>query len=222
MAGAEHRLELGSVVLTYPSMSANPSAFTDLNAWRGGSFELYVATQSSAQLGSLVSAIWSYPDLQGCYRRHDIEPESQPRIEPSVAEMSGHLYGLASLSNGKVVPCGTFVIDYEGEDGSSPAHSVSFAIAMGALATAYPVGAYPFGSMSEVASWKREVEAFFVSVATHAYGIAPFPSALVGFEVTPIRLTGSAGSGVPVPAEREHGMLVATATGLLWHPATYP
>lgn len=203
-------------------MSANQAAFTNPDAWKGGSFELYVETQNSEQLRTLVAAIWSYPELRGCYRRRDIEPENQPRIQPTNVEYSGHLFGLASLPNRKIVPCGTFVIDYEGERENSPAHSVSFSIQMGALATAYPVGAYPFGSTSDVISWKSDVDAFFVSVASHAHNIVPFSSALVGFEVTPVALTEFLDSGVTVPAERDHGILVDTATGLLWHPSTRP
>ena len=203
-------------------MDAPQAAFTNPDVWRGGSYELYVEMRDSAQLRSLVAAIWSCPVLQGCYRRRDIEPAMQICNDPQEGELSGHLYGLATLPNGKVVACGSFVTDSEGDREMSAIHSLSFAVELGALATAYPVGAYPFGSMADVADWKTDVDSFFVALASHAHRIAPFSFALVGFEVMPVALAELTISGGAVPAEHDHGLLVDTGAGLRWYPATRP
>ena len=149
---------------------ADNSLFTATELWKGGNYELFIPAASNENLGSLLKALWTCPSLKGCYLRKDCEPDTQPRVRPGEHGIEQRLYGLVTRPNLIVIPCASYVMDYAGEVDSPPAHWISFVMTMSALSTAYPVGAYPFGSMDKVSVWKTHVDSLLTEVAQWVHG----------------------------------------------------
>jgi hypothetical protein len=203
---------------------ADTNLFTADEVWKGGFYELSIqpSVASSEELCSLLKALWTFPSLQGCYLRKDCEPADQRRVQPCEAGVAGHLYGVATLPNGTVIPCGSVASDYPGEEDWAPSYYICFYLTMCALSRAFPVGAYPFGPMDNVSEWKTQVDSFLVEIATWIHRTAPFDLALVGFEVdvstTPPETIRAKG----IPEKRDAGILWSDSVGLKWYPATRP
>jgi hypothetical protein len=203
------------------SAMADKSLFTANEVWKGGSYELFMPTESTKDLCSLSKALWTFPSLDGCYLRQDREPAAQPRVPPCENGIEHHLYGLVTLPNQCVVPCASYVMDYAGEVDSPPAHWISFGVTMCALSTAYPVGAYPFGPMDKVSEWKAQVDSLLTELARWVHGKMPLAFALVGFEVD-TALSPAAIRANGIPKERDAGILWNDGAELTWYPATRP
>lgn len=203
---------------------ADKNLFTADEVWKGGSYELLIqpSVGSSEEVCSLLKALWAFPSLEGCYLRTDCEPTDQTPVQPCEAGVAGHLYGVATLPNQIVIPCGSYASDYPGEEEYPPSYYIGFYLTMCALSSAYPVGAYPFGPMDNVSEWKTQVDSFLVEVGTWIHRKAPFDLALVGFEVdvstTPPEIIRANG----IPEERHAGILWDDGVGLKWYPATRP
>ena len=120
-------------------MTESSLGFTGNNVWKGGHYELLIRPSlgSSQELCSLLEAVWSFPFLDGCYLHDDREPATQLRVQPSEDRVAGHLYGLAAMPNGRVIPCGSYTMDYAGEERLPAAQWISFYLPLGALAAAY-------------------------------------------------------------------------------------
>jgi hypothetical protein len=58
--------------------------FTADEAWNGGFYELAleVGARSDDRLRAALKALWSHPDLDGCYLDRGREPSDQPREQP--------------------------------------------------------------------------------------------------------------------------------------------
>ena len=81
-------------------MSATQAqSFTKHDVWSGGHYELLIVPSfgASEQVCSLLSALWSFPSLDGCYVRNDLAPSDQTRVTPCENDASVRLYGLARL-----------------------------------------------------------------------------------------------------------------------------
>lgn len=201
------------------------SHFTAPETWKGGFFELFIQphTESSEELCTLLKAAWSFPSLDGCYQEQNRDLSLQERIRPCETDLAGHLFGLATLPNGSVVACGSYVTDYPGEPGGfSPAHWLGFYLPLGALSSAYNVGAYPFGSMNNVSEWKVPVESFLAELGRWTFNKAPFEYALVGFEVNPSQALVDKIRAGDIPVDRSEGILWSDSGSLGWYPATRP
>jgi hypothetical protein len=198
--------------------------FTANDVWKGGHYELFIqpSVGSSEDLCALLKALWTFPSLEGCYVRDDCEPSTQVRVQPCESSVMGHLYGLATLPNQTVVACGSYMMDYPGEEGAQAAHWVSFYMPLGALSLAYPIGAYPFGPMDKVSEWKTPVDSFLTQAAMQTYSKVPFDFALVGFEVDVSAVSPQTIRERGIPAERSDGILWNEGSELKWHPATRP
>jgi hypothetical protein len=144
------------------------------------------------------------------------------RVQPCENRIAAHLYGLAKLSDEAVVPCGTYTMDYDGEDGLQPAQWVSFYLPMAALSTVYPVGAYPLGPMDRVSEWKTPADSFLTRIAKWTYNKVPFEFALVGFEVDVSVTSRQAIRSSGIPKDRTDGILWSDSGELKWFPATRP
>jgi len=201
---------------------ADKSLFTASEVWKGGSYELFIPAEFGKALCSLLKALWTFPSLEGCYLRQDCEPATQARVQPCQNGIEQRLYGLVTLPNRSVIPCASHVMDYAGEVDSPPAHWISFEMTMGALSTAYPVGAYPFGPMDKVSEWKTQVDSFLTELATWVHGKVPLEFALVGFEVdtATVSLAGVRANGIP--KERDAAILWNDGVALKSYPATRP
>jgi hypothetical protein len=143
-------------------------------------------------------------------------------VQPCENGVAGHLYGLATLPNRRVIACGSFATDYPGEGELPPAHGIGLYLPLCALSTAYPVGAYPFGPMDSVSEWKTEVDSYLTQLARWIYGRVLFDFALVGFEVDTSTVSPETIRANGMPKERDPGILWNDGVELQWCPATRP
>jgi hypothetical protein len=186
--------------------------------WAGGFYELAIelGPRSDTRLESAPLTLWQNVRLEGCYLRRDFEPANQQRLQPSLSllERYGHLLGVATLPNKSQVTCGVVAIR---ED--SGIDWLDFYLPMGALATAYDVGAFPFDDGKDSQWWREPLDGWLVELAQAVFAAAPFSLALVGHEVSghayaaDLSLNG-------IPAERWDGYLWQETANLLWYPPT--
>jgi hypothetical protein len=185
-------------------------------AWFGGFYELAMEYEpwSEGNLDGALKAIWDFPDLQGCYLRHDIEPSQQQRVAPSLAmlEANVHLRGIATLADGKQIACGTYLVP----DDAGPAW-IGLYLPMGALSTAYDVGAYPFEQDTSSQRWREPLEKWLAAVGEFVFSRSAFRLGLVGFEVS--GMVSAKDLLVPgVSEKRSIGYLYPTDKTLRWYP----
>jgi hypothetical protein len=189
--------------------------FTE-QVWLGGFYELAMEYEpwSEASLDEALRALWHFPDLEGCYPRPDIEPSEQQQITPSAArlEANGHLRGIATLPDGKKVACGTYLV----REDLGPAW-LGLYLPMGALATAYDVGAFPFTYDGASRTWREPLESWLAIIGESVYSQIGFRLGLVGFEVSG---TMSANDLVVsgIPEKRSIGYLYPADNHLSWYP----
>lgn len=95
----------------------NVRLFTTEGAWDGGTYDLALVLGSSddARLAKSLEAIWSSPDLDGCYLSSDREPHEQTRTTPTAPAPGTRLFGVARIGGRPPVPCSTIVVRDEGE-----------------------------------------------------------------------------------------------------------
>jgi hypothetical protein len=184
--------------------------------WLGGFYELAIAYEHSSDivLDKALQAIWDFPDLQGCYLRPDVEPSGQQRVAPTLGalEAGGHLRGIVTVPNGKQVACGTFMVREE----KGPTW-LGFYMPMGALATAYDVGAYPFEQDGSSQSWREPLERWLAAIGEFVFAKSPYRLGLVGFEVSGmVSVEDLVVSGVP--EKRWIGYLCPRDSKLFWYP----
>ncbi len=187
--------------------------FTAAYTWDGGYYELAIelGPRSDERLQAALEAIWRYDGLEGCYRESNLEPSHQPRVSPT---LEGPLVGIIALPNGRRIACGTGTVREEvGPDW------IVFYLPMGALSTAYDVGAYPFGNRQSSRLWREPLDGWLMGLASEVFVAAPFHLALIGHEVSgatyadEVKTTG-------VPEERWTGYLWQEKGLLVWHPPT--
>ncbi len=180
--------------------------FTADHAWSGGFYELALefGPPSDDRLRAALATLWRHPDFEGCYLDRDREPDDQPRMPPDKIEYGSHLYGVARLPNGLRVACGSCPIR-EMDDGPN---WLDFYLPMDSLATAYPAGAFPFGTEADwPGPWRYEVEDWLAEVGLSVARAAKFELGTIGFEVA-----GEA-SAADVNAQ---GMPTKRLIGYLW------
>src|SRR5215469_1027477 len=122
------------------------SLFTAEDVWKGGHFQLLILprTDCHEQVCALLKALWSYPLLGGCYLRTDCEPATQARVQPCEIDGNRRLYGLMTLPNGKVIPCGSYAMDYAGEADSPAEYWASLYLPYGCSLYRISSGRVPF------------------------------------------------------------------------------
>ena len=195
---------------------SNAPLFTAPDAWSGGSYEvaLEYGPLAPEAIRAVVARIWAHPALEGCWLSHDVEPDRQPRVDPSDSkvEPDGWLRGVATFPNGERAPCGTYVV--HDESGAW----VYFGVPLGSLGRGYPVGAFPFDDGSSL-GWREEVDRWLLGVAEHVFAERPFALALVGWTDDP-ETSAAEVARAGVPERRWTGIAVPTPEGLAWHPPT--
>ena len=189
--------------------------FTAPDAWHGGFYELAMelGPPSVDRLRAAVEAVWSHPDLDGCYLDRDREPADQPRVQPDLRDDGAHLRGVARLPNGRRVPCGTCVI--AGSDAWP--EWLDFYLPLGSLNSAYPCGGFPFPSGADYPGpWRLELEDWLAGVGDWVAKTASFRLGLIGFEVSgDVSAAEVAAQGVP--AETYMGYLWPTNGAIVYH-----
>jgi hypothetical protein len=187
--------------------------FTRPHAWVGGFYELSIplGSRDDARLMRAREAVWSFPDLDGCYLHRDREPSEQARVPVASIELETKLYGVARLGLRGHVACATFVVRYEdGEDW------LWLSIPLGSLATVLPVRAFPFDNGNDLA-WRSELDEWLCAIGRRVFEAVPFRLALVGFDASEDDDAATfARSGVP--EERWVGFLALADDELRWFP----
>jgi hypothetical protein len=186
--------------------------FTATDTWNGGFYELAIelGPRSDERLRTALEMIWQYDGLDGCYEDSRAEPSNQPRLMPSLEIRQ---LGIATLPNGRQLACGSFTVR---EDNGTD--WIGFYLPMGALASVYDVGAYPFGDETS-RTWREPLDDWLTQIAGVVFAAVPFSLALVGHEVSgmayaeEIRNTG-------MLAERWVGYLWREGERLVWYPPT--
>jgi hypothetical protein len=192
--------------------------FTAGNAWFGGFYELAleVGPRSNDRLQAALTALWSHPDLDGCYLDRGREPTDQTRVQPDCLESGSHLLGLARLPNGSRVSCGSCLIR-EVDDGLD---WLDLYLPMGSLGTVYPVGGFPFGCPADWSGpWRYEVEDWLAELGLWVARSAALRMGLIGFEVSGQAYAADiARQGIP--DERFVGYLWPSGGAMVYHPRT--
>jgi hypothetical protein len=189
--------------------------FTVPDAWGGGTHDLTLVFRQMGDgvLAAAREAIWSFPDLEGCWRRHDKEPARRSRVTAGDTALDARLFGIAHIPGAGRVACGTCLVR---EDAGLVL--LTLLLPVGSLAAVYPLGEYPCDDGSDLA-WRDALDRWLRTIAEHVHRTVPFEMALVGW------LDGQTGavSTVPgeVPEERWIGYLVPGPGGLAWHPPNH-
>lgn len=191
--------------------TVSPPVFTKEEAWLGGSYDLAIelgASDDTCVLQSL-QAIWSSPDLDGCYLHSDREPHEQTRTIANVHPLGTRLYGVARIGGRPPVPCSTIVVRTERES-----DWIFFYLPIASLASIYPVGAFPIADGGDLA-WRSSLDEWLCAIGRRAFEAVPFRLGLVGFDGGDFSDAAAfASSGVP--DERWIGYLVPETGGLKW------
>ncbi len=192
--------------------------FSGSDTWLGGYYELAIelGPRSDERLLAALSTIWSDSALDGVYLSRDSEPNAQRKYSLTVELLEvTHLQGLARLPNGVMIACGTCVIRYDnGNDW------LDLYLPMGALATAYPVGGYPF-EPDVVSShvWRSVLDPWLVEIGRRVYDHVPYRLGLVGFEVS-AEVCASEIAQTGIPVQHYPGLLWPTSGKLTYYPST--
>lgn len=193
----------------------NSRVFTNEDAWNGGSYELALelGPVNDQLLQRALAAVWSFPELDGCFLRMDLEPRDQRRItipDPNL-ELNACLRGIATFLPRGPVACSTLPVrEEEGADW------LYFGLPLGSLARVLPVGAFPFDDGRDQ-SWRGELDCWLERLARHVYKSVKFKLGLVGWTDGLIE-SASALTMNGVPAERWVGYLLPEGDVLRWHP----
>lgn len=187
--------------------------FTRPDAWFGGSYELALeyGPLSDEQLRTVISRLWDYPSLSGCYLDHRVDPDEQPKFSPAEVESERCLRGAAVLPNGECVACRSIAVREE------DATWICFAVPLGSLGYAYPVGAFPFADGMPL-DWRAELDGWLVDMARFIFGDLPFRLGLVGW-IDPLDTTAAEIASAGVPEQRWEGYVVPVQEALEWYPA---
>ena len=209
--------------------------FTSVQAWEipgAHSLSLRYLGAGTRRLEAARDALWSFPGLEGCWRRHDRPPAPASRIASTYGlPVNRPLYGVARLPGSEGVPCAARGLPPdEGHDEYCPCCAamgrytteldgwLELALPFGALRQALPaIGRYPVDDGQDRA-WRDGLDAWLREVAAHVHRAAPFDLGLIGWSA--MRLEPLPRRPEQVPAEREEGYLVPGEDGLVWFPPT--
>lgn len=102
-----------------------------------GSFyelDIRVGVNSPDRTRTVMAAIWSMPAIDGIYLDNRVARRKQRRLKPCEVDLTaeGHLYGVATMPDGKQLPCATFPMQWE-----SKSDQVIFYLPTGGLSLMY-------------------------------------------------------------------------------------
>jgi hypothetical protein len=191
--------------------------FTKDNIWTGGFYELAieVGSRSDEQISAVLRAIWTHPDLEGCYLDRSKEPYEQQKITSAQASLESdvHLLGLALVPNGNRIACGTCNIrEFNGPDW------VVFYVPMGALGEAYDVDGFPFSREVESSEqWQKSIDDWLMEIGSYVYSISQYRLGIIGFEVSGQDHSGRLAQ-MGIPEERYFGYLWPLEEEIKYYP----
>ena len=191
--------------------------FTKRGAWAGGFYELdlELLDQSESMMDEALTKLWTYPYLEGCFLRSDVEPANQEKVLSFTNYHQGHRYGIATHFNNKKSCCGSFGAYYH-DDGLW----MTFYIPLGSLANVYPVRAYPIKIKNEPSPeyWLKELNSFMAEIARFIYQEIRFRIGIIGFEIDQFDVVRNLIKGIP--SERWDGLLIQRDDQVEWIPST--
>ncbi len=176
-------------------------------------------------------ALWSFPGLEGCWRRNDRPPSPASRIASTFGLPADQaLYGVARVPGSPGIPCAARAMPPDdGHEEHCPCCAamglytteldgwLDLALPFGALRQALPIGRYPVDDGQDLA-WRDDLDGWLREVAAHVHRAVPFDLALIGW--SGVRLMPLPRRPDEVPEVREEGHLLPGADGLIWFPPT--
>lgn len=210
-----------------------PRRFTHPRAWASeGSHGLSLRYRhpSPSRLQAARDALWTFPGLEGCWRRHDREPTPAARLAGTYGlDPARPLFGLAHLPGTSGVACAAraWVDDHGAHEdcplcrelarhAGPPVGWLHLDLPFGGLGLAYPIGRYPVADGTSLA-WRDEVDGWLRALAAHVHREVPFELGVVGW-MAAVGLEPT--SAAEVPDARDLGYLFPEAGGLAWFPPT--
>jgi hypothetical protein len=206
--------------------------FTHPRAWTGDgshSLALCFSDPSPSRLRAARDALWSYPGLEGPWRRNDREPTAASRIASTWGlDHDKVLYGLAHLPGTTgVAVAGSAVVDDHLADHDCPLcrevarHAgppvgwLQLDLPFDGLGLHFPTGRYPVADGTSLA-WRDEVDGWLRGLAEHVHREVPFAYAALGW------MDGAHVARRPeeLPERRSVGQLFPEGDGLGWYPPT--
>lgn len=206
--------------------------FTAPEAWSGEgnhTLSLRYPGTSTERLQAARDALWTFPGLEGCWRRNDREPSAASRITCTWGLALGKpLFGIAHLPGTEGVACGALahaprpahelhcpVCEAMGLPPEEPEGWLDLHLPLGGLALAFPIGRYPVADGTSLA-WRDLVDEWLRALAAHVHRVAPFDLGILGWPC-----------GLPhplprrpeeIPEDRTVGYLLPAPDGLAWFP----
>ena len=203
-------------------MNTKVQYFAPEEVWRGGFYEIEMelGVPSDERLSLVLEKVWSHKSLEGCYLDRSQEPHAQTPVDPREHAHEGHLYGIAHLPNGVHCACGTYVCRLESGADTPSCDFVAFYLPLGSIATAYPIGGYPFTDTKQAGAWRTVLDNWLVELGHFVYKQTRFELALVGFEVDFPTVSSTVVRRNGIPSERYDGYLWPVDSRLEWYPPT--
>jgi hypothetical protein len=208
--------------------------FTDPATWRspgGHILSLRYLGAGTRRLAAARDALWTFPGLEGCWRRHDRPPLPASRLASTHGlPVERELFGVARVTGLADIPCTSRVL--VPDDGSAeycPCCAdlglytteldgwVQLGLPFAALRAALPIGRYPVDDGQDLA-WRDGVDAWLREVAAHVHRAVPFDLALLGWPQ--LRELPLPRRPERVPEARSEGHLIPGDDGLVWFPPT--
>jgi hypothetical protein len=214
---------------------ADPKRFTHPAAWGGGGWHglsLRYTGPGPARLQAARDALWSYPGLEGCWRRKDREPAAAARLRSTYGlRATEQLFGFAHLPGTGGVACcaGAWVDHHEFDEDDEdflnsraragparpPTGWLDFCLPFGGLWLGYQAGR-PRGAGGDGPPWRDQVDGWLRGLAEHVHREVPFELAMVGWPDGDHMPATT--DEVPFLEFRFNGYLVPSDGGLAWHP----
>ncbi len=196
----------------------NQSLFTAVNTWLGSWYELALelGPRSDDRLQAALTALWSYPDLEGCYLSPEKEPSDQPRVPATNYDDYSLLRGVARLPDGSHTACGSCVV--REENGGSD--WLDLYIPTGALGNIYPSGTNPHRTQADCYGPQRdEIENWFAAIGLWVARSVSFQLGLIGDGVSGcVHAADVMREGIPTA--RRIGYLWPTGDSVVYHRRT--
>ena len=191
--------------------------FTKDGAWYGGNIgiHLHCSVQSRRKARRLFSALWSLPEVRGCFLNNELEPEDQKRVSPSHVRINRNCYGYVDFQEGKKVCCYGMLIDYGKGD-----YWASMWFPIGSINSIYDTQGYPFGNKEAFSSeWLMEFTEHLKNFAYAVYQIQIFDFGAIGYEVNELSIYQNI-KPHSIPDNRLDGYLITEDGKLIWYPPT--
>jgi hypothetical protein len=182
--------------------------------WLGSYYELAVRVGprdddgADERLRAALQAVWSHPDLDGCYLDRWTAPEAQQVVAAERLGLErGSVYGWADIPQGRIV-CATHLVR---EDHAGGHDWLDLCLPTGALGRVEPRLTDPIGGEAS-RSWREPLDQWFVAIARRLAQATTFELAIIGEEVSGFD------DVVTDDAERRVSTLTVEPHGLVWNP----